>query len=97
MFLLADMMTWTETGNALCHKGAIYAGGQTRTPSFIKAAARLFAREAVEKVYVNSIKIIQGCEKRDDEMAGALKSLDMGKVMRDNLKDMDIISTELVA
>jgi len=97
MFLLADMMTWTETGSAICHKGAVYAGGQTRTPSFINAAARLFAREAVEKVYVNGIKIIQGCEKRDDEMAETIKSLDMGEVMRGNLKDMDIISAELVA
>jgi len=97
MFLLADMMTWTETGSAICHKGAVYAGGQTRTPLFIKAAARLFAREAVEKVYVNGIKIIQGCEKRDDKMAETMKSLDMGEAMRDNLKDMDIISAELVA
>ena len=97
MFLLADMMTWTETGSAICHKGAVYTGGQTRTPSFIKAAARLFVREAVEKVYVNGIKIIQGCEKRDDKMAETMKSLDMGKVFRDNLKDMDIISAELVA
>ncbi len=97
MFLLADMMTWVETGSAICHKGAVYAGGQTRTPSFINAAARLFAREVVEKVYVNGIKITQGCEKRDDEMAETIKSLDMGEIMRDNLKDMDIISTELVA
>ena len=97
MFLLADMMTWTETGNALCHKGAVYAGDQARTPSFINAAARLFAREAIEKVYLNSIKIIQGCEKRDDEMVETIESLDMGKVLRDNLKDMNIISAELVA
>ena len=97
MFLLADMMTWVETGSAICHKGAVYAGGQTRTPSFIKAAARLFAREAVEKVYVNGIKIIQGCEKRDDEMIETMKSLDLGEIMRGNLKDMDIISAELVA
>ena len=97
MFLLADMMTWTETGSAICHKGAVYAGGQTRTPSFINAAARLFAREAVEKVYVNGIKITQGCEKRDDEMAETMKSLDMAEIMRGSLKDMDIISAELVA
>ena len=97
MFLLADMMTWVETGSAICHKGAVYAGGQTRSPSFINAAARLFAREAVEKVYVNGIKITQGCEKRDDEMAETIKSLDMGEIIRDNLKDMDIISAELVA
>ena len=46
---------------------------------------------------MNGIKIIQGCEKRDDEMTETMKSLDMGEIMRGNLKDMDIISAELVA
>ncbi|MFH1629449.1 MAG: acyl-CoA dehydrogenase family protein [Pseudomonadota bacterium] len=95
MFLLADMMTWTEVGSALCHKGA-YGGGQ-RTPSFIRAAARLFAREAVEKVYVNCIKIGHGCETTVDEVADTLKSLNVGQAMRGNLKDMDMVSAELVA
>ncbi len=97
MFLLADMMTWTETGSALCHKAAEYEGGQTRTPSFMRAAARIFAREAVEKVYINSMKISQGCEPGVDGVADALKSLDMGQAMQGNLKDMDMVSAELVA
>ena len=97
MFLLADMMTWTEIGNALCHKAAVYAGGQTRTPSFIKAAARIFAREAVEKVYVNSLRITQGCEPRIDGAATALESVNLAQAMQGNLHDMDTLAAELVA
>jgi len=97
MFLLADMMTWTETGSTLCHKGAVYKDGQAHTPSFIRAAARVFAREAVEKVYINSIKISEGCERKIDGVADAMESLNVGLAMRGNLKDMDLISAELVA
>jgi hypothetical protein len=59
MFLLADMMTWTEVAKALCIKAANYAGKE-KSPEYIKAAARLFVREAVEKVYINGLKICQG-------------------------------------
>ena len=97
MFLLADMMTWTEIGNALCHKAAVYEGGQTRTPSFIKAAARIFAREAVEKVYVNGLRITQGCEPRIDGAATALETLNPAQAMQGNLHDMDTLAAELVA
>ena len=56
MFLLADMMTWCEVGEALCHKAA--AGqGHGRSPEFMKAVARLFAREVATKVY---------CERHQD-------------------------------
>jgi alkylation response protein AidB-like acyl-CoA dehydrogenase len=96
MFLLADMMTWTEIGNALCHKAAAYEGGQNRSPSFIKAAARIFAREAAEKVYVNSLRISQGCETVIDGMAETLNRLDLGWAMQGNLQDMDGLSAELV-
>jgi len=97
MFLLADMMTWSEIGKALCHKAAVYKGGQTRTPSFIKAAARIFAREAVEKVYVNSLRVTQGCEPRIDRAAEALETLNLAQAMRGNLQDMDMLAAELVA
>ncbi|HFE64437.1 MAG TPA: acyl-CoA dehydrogenase, partial [Caldithrix sp.] len=56
MFLLADMMTWCEVAYALCHKAATYAGEQQRSVEFMKASARLFVRETIEKVFVNSIK-----------------------------------------
>jgi len=97
MFLLADMMTWTETGSALCHKASVYEGGQTRTPSFVQAAARVFSREAVEKVYINSLRIIRGCGRDVDGMADVLESLNAGHAMEGNLDDMDMLAAELVA
>ena len=97
MFLLADMMTWTETGNALCHKASVYEGGQTRTPSFVQAAARVFSREAVEKVYINSLRILRGCGRDVDGIADVLESLNPGHAMEGNLHDMDMLAAELVA
>jgi alkylation response protein AidB-like acyl-CoA dehydrogenase len=96
MFLLADMMTWCEVANALCQKAAGYEGGQGRSTSFIKAAARLFVREAVEKVYVNGLKIAYGCGDTIDALTENLNGLNVGLAMKDNLKDMDMVAAELV-
>jgi len=96
MFLLADMMTWTEVGSSLCHKAATYGGGQTRSPSFLKAAARMFAREAAEKVYINSLRITQGCETRIDDMTERIASIRLGEAMAGSLEDMDELAEELV-
>ncbi|MBW2610151.1 MAG: acyl-CoA dehydrogenase family protein [Deltaproteobacteria bacterium] len=95
MFLLADMMTWCEVGDAFCRKAAGYEG-KGRSPELMKASAHIFAREVVEKVYVNGMKIAQGCDKIIDGMADKLNSLDLGNAMKDNLKDMDVVSAELV-
>ena len=96
MFLMADMMTWAEVGCALCHKAVVYQGEQNYSPSFLKAAARVFVREVVEKVYLNGLKIVSGCDQRIDEVAEELNSLNVGHAMRDSLKDMDIVARELV-
>jgi hypothetical protein len=96
MFLLADMMTWCEVANALCQKAAGYEGGQGRSISFIKAAASLFVREAVEKVYVNGLKIAYGCGDTIDALTENLNGLNVGLAMKDNLKDMDMVAAELV-
>ena len=96
MFLLADMMTWCEVANALCHKAAEYQGGQARSTLFIKAAARLFVREALEKVYVKGLKIAHGCGETIDEIEESLNGLNVGLAMKDNLKDMDMVAAELV-
>jgi len=97
MFLLADMMTWCEVGGAFCHKAAVYQGDQVRSPLFIKAAARVFAREVLEKVYVNGLKIGYGCNQHIEELKEHLCALDLGSALTDNLKDLDLISCELVA
>jgi len=62
----------------------------------MKATARLFAREIVEKVYLNGMKIAQGCDQAVDEVMESLNALDPGWTMKGNLKDMDTVSSELV-
>lgn len=94
MFLLADMMTWCEVGEALCRKAAIQAQGG-RSPVFMSAAARLFAREAAAKVHVNGLKIAQGYGEKVDEVLPMLKALDLSGVMNSILEDMDQVAAEL--
>ncbi|MBW1850547.1 MAG: acyl-CoA dehydrogenase family protein [Deltaproteobacteria bacterium] len=96
MFQLAEMITWCEVANAFCHKAAVYDGGQGRSPDFIKACARLFAREAIEKVYLNGLKVAQGCGPVIEEAIELLNSMNMGAAMKDGLKDMDLVASELV-
>jgi alkylation response protein AidB-like acyl-CoA dehydrogenase len=95
MFLLADMMTWCEVGDVLCQKAAHYNGGE-RSEEFMKAVARLFAREVAEKVYLNGLKIVRGCDANMDDLAKRLNSLDLGQAMEANLRDMDLVAKELV-
>ncbi|MFC1533067.1 acyl-CoA dehydrogenase [Thermodesulfobacteriota bacterium] len=95
MFLLADMMTWCEIGDALCKKAAYYED-KGRSPEFMKAAARLFVREVVEKVYLNGVRISGGCDIAMDDVTKSLHTLDLIGLMKDNLRDMNIVSSELV-
>jgi alkylation response protein AidB-like acyl-CoA dehydrogenase len=97
MFQLADMITWCEVANALCQKAAVYDGNQDRSVDYINACARLFARESLDKVYSNGIKIAQGCGQAIEEAVEALNSLNVGEVMAGRLQDMDLVSAELVA
>jgi alkylation response protein AidB-like acyl-CoA dehydrogenase len=96
MFLLADMMTWCEVGGALCHKTALYPGDGSRSREFMNAAARLFARDAVERVYLNGLKIIYGCNQTIDEVGEELSALNMALAMNGKLNDMNLVSSELV-
>jgi alkylation response protein AidB-like acyl-CoA dehydrogenase len=95
MFLLADMITWCEIGQALCKKAASH-DGKNRSSDFMGAAARLFAREVSEKVYINGLKICMGCDRVLDELAEKLNDMNLGHIMKDNLKDMDTVAAELV-
>jgi alkylation response protein AidB-like acyl-CoA dehydrogenase len=94
-FLLADIMTWAEVGDALCRKAADYAGKE-KTPEFMQAAARLFVKEVAEKMYINGMKICTGCGAELSELAGRLNGLNLSRLMKNNLKDMDLVSAELV-
>ncbi len=97
MFQLADMMTMAEVGSALCRKAAAYEGGQTRTPAYMKAAARLFAREAINTIRANGLLVSQGGEKTLDEVAEKLNALSTKQILAGSLADMNLVAKELVA
>jgi len=61
------------------------------------AVARLFAREAIEKIYINFWKIINGVHPLPDELSGRLASLSMHQVFKEYLTDMDLIAQRLVS
>ena len=42
----------------------------------MSAAARLFVKEAVEKIYTNGLRICMGCETELDELAGKTEQLE---------------------
>jgi len=95
MFLLADMMTWCEVGEALCQKAA---GGHShgRSPEFMKAVARLFALEVETKVFLNGTKIAQGCDALMGDVVPKLKELDLGETSRHFMADMNQVAAEIV-
>jgi len=96
MFLLADMMTWCEVGNALCAKASKgEAGG--RSTEFLEAAARLFVLECVDVVERNGLRIARGCGTELSEALQALNDLAPSPVMSTYLADMDRIARELVS
>ncbi len=97
MFQLAEIITWCEVSNALCHKAAVYEGGQVRSVDYIKACARLFAADALEKVYVNGTRIALGCGPVVEEALPELHALDLGSAVKNTLSDMNLVSSELVA
>ncbi len=97
MFLLADMMTWAEVAKATCLKAASRGGGRTESAEFMSAVARLFAREAIEKIYVNSWKILNGAHPLPEELSGKLDSMPMHRVFENTLADMDLVAQQLVS
>ena len=53
-------------------------------------------REIAEKVYINGLKICTGYDTELSELAAKLNDLNIINLMKDNLKDMDRVATELV-
>jgi len=96
MFLLADMMTWCEVGDALCRKAAQGDGGM-RSAEFIQAASRLFAQEALEIVHRQGLRIARGCGDVLPEAVESLKDLNPEQAVEGYLESMDRIAQELVA
>jgi alkylation response protein AidB-like acyl-CoA dehydrogenase len=98
MFLLADVMTWCEVAEAFCHKSALHAPGQGGwVPDVMKAASRIFARETVEKIFVNALKVLQGCGAPILGLQDSVRALDLSGAMENMLSDMDAVAKALVA
>jgi alkylation response protein AidB-like acyl-CoA dehydrogenase len=95
MFLLGDMITWCEVAHSLCLKAAGGRAAGGRPPEFLKASARLLAREAVEKVYGNALKIIHGSEGGSAIDVAVLEPLCLDKALSGMFSDMHVIAEEL--
>jgi hypothetical protein len=95
MFLLADMMTWVEVANATCRKASSETGERTISRECMSAVARLFARESLEKVYLNTSKIIEAGKEVPAEFKERLNSLVLGKIYEGAIRDMDLVAEEL--
>ncbi|MFC1884244.1 acyl-CoA dehydrogenase family protein [Thermodesulfobacteriota bacterium] len=97
MFLLADMITWCEVGKALCLKAARDGVSDKRSPGFLKTSARLFAREVIEKMAINGLKITQGCGSEIKDLTEKIRGMNIETAFQNNMKDMDSIADELTA
>ncbi len=97
MFLLADMITWCEVADALCHKVDSQNGSQQGSRDFMEAVSRLFVKEAIEKLYINGKTISYGSGKEMDKIKKALKEACSLYIPETYLQDMDLISSELVS
>ena len=95
MFLLADMMTWVEVANATCRKASSEIGEKTLSRECMSAVARLFARESLEKVYINTLRIIEAAKEVPDEFKERLNSLVLAKIYEGAIRDMDLVAEEL--
>jgi len=97
LFLLADMMTWCEVAEALCRKATVSEGQKGDTKDFLKACARLFAIEAMERVFANGNKIAYGCGPRIQGLADIIARLEIEASMRSYLKDMDLVAAGILS
>lgn len=95
MFLLADMMTWCEVGDALCHK-AVSGDTGKKSREFMMAVSNLFAREVMEKVYSNALKIASGCGVEIKSIIERVKSIDMFSAMKGSMEQMNFVAHELI-
>jgi alkylation response protein AidB-like acyl-CoA dehydrogenase len=95
MFLLADMMTWVEVAKATCLKASSEKREKADSGEFMLAVARLFSREAIEKVYINTLKILKAGQEAPDDLTEKLSSLALNKVFEGALADMDLVAREL--
>jgi alkylation response protein AidB-like acyl-CoA dehydrogenase len=85
-FTLADMFTWAEVGDALCHRAA-----SEGTP-YLEACARVFSREAARKVIDGAHVIAFGTQAGSDpSLAERLNGIDAAALHRGEFADLDAL------
>jgi len=94
MFLLADMITWTEVGEALLQK-VRSSDTDSEYGNYLNACLRLFLREVAEIGYVNGLKILSA-GKDSKELKDMLFQLDIPYLMKGYLDDMDIVCSYIL-
>ncbi len=97
LFLLADMITWCEVADALCRKAADADIKGSASAEFLKASARLFVREAMEKVFISCTKIAYGCGSAIDALGRAADNLGVAHSMDGYLKDMGTVASSILS
>jgi alkylation response protein AidB-like acyl-CoA dehydrogenase len=95
MFLLADMMTWCEVGEALCHKAVSGETGK-RSKEFMRAVSSLFSKEVFEKVWLNAVKISAGSNIELPNTIKRITSLDIISFVKGMMEHMDLVANELI-
>jgi len=89
------VMTWVEVATATCVKACSGTWEKSVSNECMLAVARLFARETVEKVYLNSLKILNTGQQIPEHISERLNSLTLTKVYEGALADMDLVAREL--
>ncbi len=97
MFLLADSITWCEIANALCHKAAKCKTKYIKSEAFLKAASRLFVKEAMDRLYINASSIALGCGRDMNKIIKMIKNLGLSYIPKTYLEDMNLLSSQLVS
>jgi alkylation response protein AidB-like acyl-CoA dehydrogenase len=92
MFLLADIMAYLEVALAMAKK-AKYQTHTKPSKEFMCAASRLITREALEKLFLNSLKI--GLSELDPKVI--LSEISLPLILKEVLVDMDRIKGELIS
>lgn len=92
LFLLADIITYLEITLALAKKAASEVA-DPRSKSFMLSASKLMLLEALERLWINAMKmgVFEG------KVKDALEDILLPRLMKDVVQEMDIVAKELIA
>ncbi|HSO67663.1 MAG TPA: acyl-CoA dehydrogenase family protein, partial [Desulfatirhabdiaceae bacterium] len=99
MFLLADMMTYTEVGIALARKTACLTRNQDAQAEIYQIHSRLFAAETADLIAKNSMKIAMGTGTVvESDMVEFMKTINYASLVaavENSIVDMDMAAKHI--